>query len=63
MLDDMSPPESPGGVAAVEVVAPPVVAMDGDEASRLRVLLEAIQEATTRLEQEVATAVASRAKA
>ena len=35
MLDDVSPLESPGGVAEVEAVAPPAVAMDGDEASHL----------------------------
>ena len=35
MLDDVSPPESPGDAAAVEATALLVVAMARDEASRL----------------------------
>ena len=63
MLDDVSPPESPGGAMAMEVVASPVVMMAKDEASLLRAQLEAIQEAIATSEWEVAAAMASRAEA
>ena len=62
MLDDVSPPESSGGVAAVEATALPTVAIARDEASRLRAQLEAIQEATARSEREAAAAAASHAE-
>ena len=48
MLEDVSPPTSPGGVVAVEPVALLAVVMVEDEASRLRAQLETIQEAMAR---------------
>ena len=63
MLDDMSPPESPGGVAVVEAAAPTAVTMAEDEASHLRAQLVAIQEAMARSEREAAAAMTSHADA
>ena len=63
MLDDMSPPKSSGGVAAVEAIAPPVVTMAGDEASYLGVQLEAIQEVMTRSEWEAVATMVSHTEA
>jgi hypothetical protein len=62
VLDNASPPESQGGAAVVEAVAPPAVRMAGDEASHLRVQLDAIQEEMDRSEREAAVAAASHAK-
>jgi hypothetical protein len=63
VLDDVSPPASPGGVVVVEAAALPADTMVGDEASHLRTQLEAIQEAIARSEREAGAAVASRAEA
>ena len=63
MLDDVSPPESPGGATAMEAAASLVVVMAEDEASLLRAQLEAIQEAVAKSKREVATVMASHAKA
>ena len=63
MLDDASPPASPGGVAAVEATTPLAVMMAGDEASHLRAQLEAIQEVMARSKQEAAAATASHVEA
>ena len=63
MLDDVSPPESPGGATAMEAAASLVVVMAEDEASLLRAQLEAIQEAIATSEWEVAATMASHAEA
>jgi hypothetical protein len=63
LLDNVSPPESPGDATAVEVVAPSLVVMAGDEASRLQAQFEAVQEATTGSEWQAACAMASHAEA
>lgn len=61
MLDDASPPESPG--AAAEAMAPLTVTVVEDEVSHLRAQLEAIREAKAQSEREAADAAASHAEA
>jgi hypothetical protein len=63
VLNDMSPPESPGSATAVEAAGLPAVMIAEDEAGSLRAQLEAIQEAMARLEWEAASTATSHLEA